>query len=93
MNQCGNCDIIYLHNRSVHVKKTKFEFTKFFSWFFLLQIWIFFRKPNSNLFFFRKKSKLEGEKKIQKEKNKTVTTVTAIKAARNCLSLEKTNTF
>ena len=25
--------------------------------------------------------------------NKTVTTVTAIKAARNCLSLEKTNTF
>ena len=25
--------------------------------------------------------------------NKTVTTVTAIKAAHNCLSLEKTNTF
>ena len=27
------------------------------------------------------------------DKNKTVTTVTAIKAARNCLSLEKTSTF
>ena len=38
------------HYRSVHVKKTKFEFTKFFScFFFLLQIWIFFLKnPKTN---------------------------------------------
>ena len=33
------------------------------------------------------------EVRMQYLKNKTVTTVTAIKAARNCLSLEKTNTF
>ena len=35
----------------------------------------------------------EGVGGVKSHTNKTVTTVTVIKAARNCLSLEKTNTF
>ena len=49
--------------RSVHVKKTKFEFTKFFSWlFFSFKFGFFFWKKNQIckfVFFFRKKSKFE----------------------------------
>ena len=50
-----------LDNRSVHVKKTKFEFSKnFFLVFFLLQIWIFFSEKKTQIskfgfFYFRKK--------------------------------------
>ena len=53
------------HIRSVHVKKTKFEFTKFFSWFFFFfKFGFFFLKkkskfPNLVFFILEKKTKFE----------------------------------
>ena len=57
-----NCKTVYRPHRSkvrlirsVHVKKTKFEFTKFFSWFFFSFKFGFFfseKKPNLQIFEF-----------------------------------------
>ena len=58
---------IFIRNyRSVHVKKTKFEFTKFFSWFFFsFKFGFFFLNKIRIWFFSSEKIQIHKEKKTK----------------------------